>query len=130
MPILLFLIIFLWTPPYFWALALVKQYDYARAGVPMLPVVRGQQVTCREILRYTILLVVASILPTLLGFLGGFYLLTALSLGLFFLSQAVQLQRRPSIVKAWRFYRYSLLYLALLFVLMVADRHISPPFTF
>jgi heme o synthase len=121
LPMLLFVIIFLWTPPHFWALALVKQYDYARAGIPMLPVVQGQKITCDEIVFYTLLLLVASTLPAIFGFLSGFYLLLALSLGIFFLDQAIRLRRKPTIITAWRLYRYSLFYLALLFGAMLVD---------
>lgn len=122
MPILIFLVIFFWAPPYFWSLVLAKRHDYSRTGIPLLPIVQGQQVACNEILRYTILLIVASTLPVFLGFLSDLYLLAALGLGAIFFYQASQLQRKPSSVVAARFHRYALLYLVCIFVAMVVDR--------
>jgi protoheme IX farnesyltransferase len=119
----LFAIIFYWTPPHFWALALIKQADYARAGIPMMPVVRGEARTKYEMLVYTLLLVPLTVMPTLFGALGPFYLVAALLLGARLLWYCVRLLRERSITPvAWQMYRYSLLYLALLFVAMGIDR--------
>jgi heme o synthase len=118
----LFLIIFFWTPPHFWALALVRRAEYAKAGVPMLPVVRGAASTRVQIIVYTMILMGLSLLPALWGPLGALYAAVALTSGSWFLYSAVQLWRRPSTQATWRLYRYSLLYLALLFVAMVIDR--------
>jgi len=123
--IYLFLIIFYWTPPHFWALALVKQADYARAGIPMLPVVRGEARTKYEMLVYTLILLPLTILPVFFGALGPFYAVAAALLGARLLWYCIQLRREraggPTPV-AWRMYRYSLVYLAFLFVAMGVDR--------
>jgi protoheme IX farnesyltransferase len=118
----LFAIIFYWTPPHFWALALIRQKDYARAGVPMLPVVAGDDETKRQIVLYTLLMFVVTILPTPLQMLGNAYLVMAIGLGLIFTYYAVQLYRQGTTASAWGLYRFSLLYLALLFGAMVIDR--------
>ncbi|MGH7499835.1 MAG: heme o synthase, partial [Gemmatimonadales bacterium] len=129
----LFAIIFYWTPPHFWALALIKQADYARAGVPMMPVVRGEARTKYEMLVYTLVLLPLTIMPTLFGALGVFYGVAAALLGARLLWYCVRLLREKSITPvAWQMYRYSLLYLALLFVAMGVDRalpfgHRPPP---
>jgi heme o synthase len=121
--IYLFAIIFYWTPPHFWALALIKQKDYANAGIPMLPVVKGEHHTKLQMLGYTLLLVPLTILPTLSGHQGIFYLLAALALGGRLLWYCVKLLKEPGVSgTAWQMYRYSLLYLALLFVAMGIDR--------
>ncbi len=122
MPLLIFLIIFFWVPPYFWSLVLVKRYTYSRAGIPLLPIVQGSQITCNEILHYTILLIIATTLPVFLGFLSDAYLLGALGLGAILFYQARQLRRKPTYVVAGKFHRYTLLYLASIFVVMVFDR--------
>lgn len=121
----LFAIVFYWTPPHFWALALMKQRDYARAGVPMLPVVAGERETIRQIGLYAIAMVALSALPAPLGLMGGVYLAVALALGGVFLARARQLRSNPSPATAARLYKYSLLYLALLFIGMVIDRAIT-----
>jgi heme o synthase len=119
----LFAIIFYWTPPHFWALALIKQADYARAGIPMMPVVRGEARTKYEMLVYTLMLVPLTVMPALFGALGPFYLVAALLLGARLLWYCIRLIRERSITPvAWQMYRYSLLYLALLFVAMGIDR--------
>jgi protoheme IX farnesyltransferase len=119
----LFAIIFYWTPPHFWALALIKQADYARAGVPMLPVVKGEARTKYEMLVYTLVLLPLTVMPTLFGALGVFYGIAAVLLGARLLWYCVRLLRERSITPvAWQMYRYSLLYLALLFVAMGVDR--------
>jgi len=118
----LFAIIFYWTPPHFWALALIREKDYARASVPMLPVVAGDTETKREILLYTLLMLTLTILPTPLRMLGIPYLLMALALGAIFLAYVIRLWRTGTIASAWGLYKFSLLYLFLLFVVMVVDR--------
>jgi heme o synthase len=118
----LFAIIFYWTPPHFWALALIRQKDYARAGVPMLPVVVGDGQTRWQILLYTVLMFCLTILPTPLGMLGLPYLALATLLGGLFLRYAIRLLRDGSTGAAWSLYKFSLLYLALLFSAMVVDR--------
>jgi protoheme IX farnesyltransferase len=120
----LFAIVFFWTPPHFWALSLLIKDDYARTGVPMLPVVRGEQATRRQILAYSVLLVALTALPAATGLLGLPYLVAALGLGAGFIALAALLVRRPSRAAARRVYLSSLLYLALLFVAMAADRMI------
>jgi heme o synthase len=117
-----FAIVFLWTPPHFWALALLIKDDYARTGVPMMPVARGEAATRRQILLYAALLVVLTIAPVVSGLLGGMYLAAALALGAGFLALALHLAIRPSRRTALRLYLASLLYLALLFVAMALDR--------
>jgi len=119
----LFAIIFYWTPPHFWALALIKQADYARAGIPMMPVVRGEARTKYEMLVYTLMLLPLTIMPTLFGALGLFYGVAAAILGARLLWYCIRLLRERSITPvAWQMYRYSLLYLALLFAAMGVDR--------
>jgi heme o synthase len=119
----LFAIIFYWTPPHFWALALIKQADYARAGIPMMPVVRGEARTKYEMMVYTLMLLPLTIMPTLFGALGLFYGVAAALLGARLLWYCIRLLRERSITPvAWQMYRYSLLYLALLFVAMGIDR--------
>jgi heme o synthase len=119
-----FAIVFLWTPPHFWALALLIKDDYARTGVPMLPVVRGERATRRQILLYAVLLVALTVLPVVTGLFGWPYLVAALALGGAFIALATILAVRPSRRAALRLYLSSLLYLALLFVAMAADRAI------
>jgi len=118
----LFAIIFFWTPPHFWALALLIQRDYAAAGVPMLPVVKGEAETRRQILLYTVLLAALTLSVVAFGLLGQIYLAAAIILGGFFLAFAIQLMRQTSDKAARRLFRYSLLYLPLLFGAMVVDR--------
>jgi protoheme IX farnesyltransferase len=121
--IYLFLIIFYWTPPHFWALALLKQVDYGRAGVPMAPLVWGEAETKRQMLWYTLILLPLTILPVAFGALGLPYLVAALVLGAIFLWGVVRvLWATPWIPAAWWLYKFSLLYLALLFAAMVLDR--------
>jgi heme o synthase len=121
--IYLFLIIFYWTPPHFWALALLKQRDYGKAGVPMAPLIWGEDETKRQMLWYTLILLPLTILPVTFGALGAIYLGSAVVLGALFLRDVVRVMRAVEwIPEAWRLYRFSLLYLALLFVAMVIDR--------
>jgi protoheme IX farnesyltransferase len=119
----LFLIIFYWTPPHFWALALLKQRDYDRAGVPMAPLVWGERETIRQMLWYTGILVPLTILPVVFGGLGLLYLAAAVLLDAAFLLGVIRVARRGQWAPAaWSLYKFSLLYLALLFGAMVADR--------
>ena len=115
-------IVFLWTPPHFWALSLLIKDEYARIGVPMLPVVRGEEVTRRQIVVYAVILVAFSVLPVAAGFLGAFYAAAAALLGVAFVGLALRLLRRPSRPAALRLYLSSLAYLALLFCAMAVDR--------
>ena len=117
-------IVFLWTPPHFWALSLLIKDDYARTGVPMLPVVKGEAATRRQILAYTLVLVAFTLLPVATGFLGAIYLAAAIVLGGGFTALAIRLLRAPSRRAALRLYLSSLAYLALLFCAMAADRAI------
>jgi heme o synthase len=117
----LFAIVCLWTPPHFWALALLLREHYERAAVPMLPVVRGERVTLRRIVGYTIVLVAATVVPVATGTFGVLYLGAALMLGGVFLAGAVRLMRSPTRKGAAGLFHYSLLYLALLFVAAALD---------
>jgi heme o synthase len=117
----LFAIVFYWTPPHFWALSLLMKDEYARVGVPMMPVVHGETETRRQIVLYTVLLTVLTLLPVVFGFFGAIYAVAALGLGGAFLVLAVRLQRRADRRSALRTYLFSLAYLALLFVAMVVD---------
>jgi protoheme IX farnesyltransferase len=130
-PLLLFLIIFLWTPPHFWSLALWANADYARVGVPMLPVVAGARATRQQIMVYTLLLLVASLLPWAVGFSGPIYALSALALGLGFVASAWRVLRDRqdetgvSLTKdapAKAAFKYSILYLFVLFAALAVDR--------
>jgi protoheme IX farnesyltransferase len=118
---ILFAIIFYWTPPHFWALALMLKRDYAAAGVPMLPVVRVVAETKRQILLWTLVMIAVTLLPVVSGTAGGLYLVAALALGGVFLYLAWRLFRDPGIVWARATFHYSLLYLALIFVALVID---------
>ncbi len=120
--VFMFLIIFLWTPPHFWALAILAKREYARAGVPMLPVVRGDRETARQILIYTLLLVGISLLPFASHTFGWIYLAAALALGARFVQLAVRLVRDTAPPQARGLFLYSLVYLALLFVAIGVDR--------
>jgi protoheme IX farnesyltransferase len=118
----LFALIFFWTPPHFWALALLKKNDYARANVPMLPVIWGEAETRRHILLYTLLVVALSLLLTPARVAGLLYLAAAAALGAGFIVFAVLLLRRGGNKLAWNLYKYSSLYLALIFAALVLDR--------
>jgi protoheme IX farnesyltransferase len=119
--LLLFAIVFVWTPPHFWALALLIREGYAAARVPMLPVVRGERETTRQIVWYTLLLVAVSVLPFVFGAVGPFYLGAAVALGAVFVAMALQLLADTSRRRAALLFHYSLLYLALLFAAMALD---------
>jgi protoheme IX farnesyltransferase len=117
----LFLIVFFWTPPHFWALALLIRRNYEAAGVPMLPVVRGERETARAIVRYTVVLVAITLLPVLAGTVGLVYLGSAVVLGALFLGFAIALARATTPARARHLFSYSLVYLALLFVALALD---------
>jgi len=120
----LFFIVFFWTPPHFWALSLLMKDEYKRVGVPMMPVVRGEAETRRQILLYSILLYAVTQLPFCAGGFGDIYLVASLTLGVGFIGGALRLYRRADRASALRLYLYSLAYLALLFCSMVADAHL------
>ena len=118
----MFAIIFLWTPPHFWALALVLRKDYERAGVPMLPVVRGERETHRQIVLYTVIVVAATLGLFFTHALGYIYLVSALALGVGLLWYAVRIARTGALKDAHKMFWFSNYYLALLFAVMVIDR--------
>jgi protoheme IX farnesyltransferase len=119
--VILFSIVFFWTPPHFWALSLLMKGEYEKVGVPMLPVVRGERETRRQILLYSVLLYAVTQLPFCAGGFGAIYLVASLLLGLGFVGGAVRLYRRADRRSALALYLFSLAYLALLFCSMVAD---------
>ena len=123
-PLLLFLIIFAWTPPHFWALALYRRNEYARAGVPMLPVTHGEAFTRLHLLLYTLLLTAATLLPFAAAMAGYFYLGAALVLDAVFLGYAVAIWRRYSDALAKRTFAYSIFYLAALFAALMVDHYL------
>ena len=118
---LLVLIIFIWTPPHFWALALYRTNDYARAGLPMLPVTHGQQFTRLHILLYSVALLATTILPYIIGMNGWLYLISAIVLGLIFIGYAWRLFKNYSDELSRSLFRYSILYLSLLFAALLVD---------
>ncbi len=123
----LFLVVFYWTPPHFWALALLKQRDYGKAGVPMAPLLWGERETMNQMLWYTLILLALTILPVAFGAFGLLYLASAVVLGGLLLHGVLRIRREAIWTKAaWWTYKYSLLYLALLFVAMVVDRQLRP----
>jgi heme o synthase len=117
----MFAIVFYWTPPHFWALSLLMKDEYEKVGVPMMPVVRGEQETRRQILLYSLLLYAVTQLPFCVGAFGGVYLVASMVLGVAFVAFSVRLYRRADRAAALKLYLFSLLYLALLFGAMVAD---------
>ena len=119
----LFLIIFVWTPPHFWALALYRKLDYAKAGLPMLPVTHGDEFTRLHVWLYTILLLAVSLLPVAMQMSGLIYLLSALLLGGEFLRHAWLVWRRYSDERARAAFRYSIIYLSLLFFMLMLDHY-------
>ena len=118
---ILFAIIFMWTPPHFWALAIVRKSDYARAGVPMLPVVEGEEKTRNQILIYTVILIVVTLLLPILNLAGTIYLVSAIVLGAFLLYAAWQVFRVGGNKVAWTMYRWSSMYLAFIFLALIID---------
>jgi protoheme IX farnesyltransferase len=123
-PLLLFLIIFAWTPPHFWALALYRRHEYARAGVPMLPVTHGEAFTRLHLLLYTLLMVATTLLPFATGMTGWFYLGAVLVLDFVFLGYAVAIWRQYSDALARRTFRYSIFFLAMLFAALMVDHYL------
>jgi protoheme IX farnesyltransferase len=123
---LLVLIIFLWTPPHFWALALYRSEDYARAGLPMLPVTHGSEYTRLQILLYTVVLFAATLLPYVHGMSGPIYLVAAIALGTWFIMLAWLLRRRYSEALARKTFRFSIWHLSLLFAALLLDHYLSP----
>ena len=124
--LMLCLIIFLWTPPHFWALALYRADDYARAGLPMLPVTHGNDFTRLQILLYTVVLFAATLLPFVYGMSGWLYLVAACALGLAFFGYALALWRRYSEALARRTFRFSIWHLSLLFAALLLDHYLDP----
>ncbi len=121
---LLFLIIFAWTPPHFWALALYRTEDYARAGLPMLPVTHGARYTRLQVLLYTLILFGVSLLPFAIRMSGWLYLAAALALGGVFIAYALRIYFAYSDALARRTFRYSIVYLAALFAALLVDHHL------
>jgi len=122
--LLLFLIVFIWTPPHFWALAIARKEEYAKVGIPMLPVTHGEAYTRLNILLYTILLAVITVVPYLTGMSGIIYLLTALVLDAVFLYHAIQMMRHPNdLDRAMRTFKYSITYLGFLFAALLIDHY-------
>lgn len=124
--IALFLIIFLWTPPHFWALALYRAEDYARAGLPMLPVTHGNEFTRLQILLYTFILFAATLLPFVQGMSGWLYLAAAIVLGGRFIHYAIRLRREYTEALARETFRFSIWHLSLLFAALLVDHYLKP----
>jgi len=122
--LLLFLIVFTWTPPHFWALAIAKKEDYAKVGIPMLPVTHGDAFTRQHILFYTILLVLVTIVPYLTGMSGLIYLVTAVVLGGRFLWYALRMKRDPDPHLPMQVFRFSINYLMVLFAALLVDHYL------
>jgi protoheme IX farnesyltransferase len=123
---LLCLIIFLWTPPHFWSLALYRMEDYRRAGLPMLPVTHGPELTRLHIFLYTVVLLAGTLMPFIYGMSGWIYLVSAITLGLCFMVYGFRLWRQYSEALARRTFWFSILYLSLLFAALLLDHYISP----
>ena len=122
--LLLFLIIFVWTPPHFWALAIARKEEYEKVGIPMLPVTHGEEYTRLSILLYTILLLAITVIPYLTGMSGLIYLVAALSAGGIFLYYAIQMRRDPENVSLpMRTFKYSITYLGILFAALLIDHY-------
>jgi len=121
---ILFLIIFIWTPPHFWALAIAKKDDYAKVGIPMLPVTHGVKFTRLQVLLYTILLLVVTVLPFLSGMSGVLYLIAAVILGGIFLYYAIRMQDASLKGMPMKTFGYSILYLMLLFSFLLIDHYV------
>ena len=121
--LLLFLIIFIWTPPHFWALAIKRRDEYAKAGIPMLPVTHGVAFTKLHILLYTLMLLVVTIIPFMISMSGIIYLAGAIALGLGFLYHVVKLYRKDCDIQAMRTFGYSIFYLSALFAFLLADHY-------
>jgi len=127
--LLLFLIIFVWTPPHFWALAVAKREEYAKAGIPMLPVTHGAEFTRLQILLYTVLLLIVTLLPYLTGMSGLIYLATAVILGLGFIYYAIKMMRNTDNKTAMKTFFYSINYLMLMFAALLIDHYFPLSFS-
>ena len=123
--LVLFLIIFLWTPPHFWALALYRREDYAKVDMPMLPVTHGEKVTLVHIVGYTIMLTLAAFMPVTMGMAGWLYLVSAVVLNGLFLGYAIRLYRNYSDALSREMFRYSIVYLSATFAALLADRALA-----
>jgi protoheme IX farnesyltransferase len=121
--LLLVLIIYVWTPPHFWALAIARREEYAKVSIPMLPVTHGVEFTRLQILLYTILLLITALLPYLTGMSGLIYLVSAILLGLGFLYYAIQMMRKKDNKTAMRTFGYSIIYLMLIFAALLIDHY-------
>lgn len=124
--LILVLIIFAWTPPHFWALAIYRKDEYAKTGIPMLPVTHGEHLTKIHIILYTIIMILVSVLPYLIGMSGPLYLLAALVLGFGFLYWTLLLMFKPKQSTAMDTFRYSIVYLMVLFPVLLADHYMFP----
>ena len=122
--LLLFLIIFVWTPPHFWALAIARRDEYAKVEIPMLPVTHGIEFTRLHILLYTVLLLIVTLLPYLTGMSGLIYLFTAIPLGLGFIYYAILMQRKKDDKTAMKTFGFSIIYLMILFAALLIDHYI------
>ncbi len=125
LPLLLVLLIFIWTPPHFWALAINKKDEYARAGIPMMPVVKGIEYTKIQIVLYSILLMVISLLLFATGYFGYLYLVGALILGGIFIQKSWKLKKSIGADNSMSLFLYSIVYLTLIFLLMIVDRAVT-----
>jgi heme o synthase len=125
--LVLFLIIFIWTPPHFWALAIFRRDDYAAADIPMMPVTHGIPYTAFQVLLYTVLLFIVSLMPYLIGMSGVFYLGGAVILGVAFLVYAVRLRNPPNELFAMQVFKYSIVYLMALFAFLLIDHYLPRP---
>ena len=126
-PIILFVLIFIWTPPHFWALALYKDTEYSRAKIPMLPVIKGQRKTKQQILAYSLLLFVVSLSPYYFGFSGIFYLFFSITLGVYFVHLAYKIFKsndKNKTIYAPKLFKFSILYLYLIFLILVIDKYV------
>ena len=122
--LLLFLIIFAWTPPHFWALAIARRDDYAKVSIPMLPVTHGVEFTRLHVLLYTIILAIVTLLPWLTGMSGYLYLAAAVALNVLFLRQAIQLKNSTARELPMRVFKFSVQYLMWLFLALLADHYL------
>ena len=123
--LLMFLIVFVWTPPHFWALAIARKEEYAKVDIPMLPVTHGEAYTRLNILLYSILLVLVTILPYLIGMSGVIYLLTAIVLDVYFMYYAIQMYRVPEDMELpMKMFKYSISYLGFLFAALLVDHYL------
>jgi protoheme IX farnesyltransferase len=123
--LLMFLIVFVWTPPHFWALAIARKEEYAKVNIPMLPVTHGEAYTRLNILLYSILLVLVTILPYLIGMSGVIYLLTAIVLDVYFMYYAIQMYRVPDDMELpMKMFKYSISYLGFLFAALLVDHYL------